>query len=1079
MENMMVYEDYIDRLMYMDSIHDIHFSLGNTEGLDYRILIKAIKKKEETYIEQGLKAQLELSKFLEEIVEKFVKENLGGGGTSPLISTGEQLIREGLKMENALQVYLLLRKHRRFVNRQFHDSLEAIIHKFPSNSPQFKNWVTLFSVVSLMVDDQVLLVRGYIMWASYCRKIERLDVADRRLTRALEIAQGLEDNELLMMTAAAQASLYDQMNLNAKAIVSYENVLEVALASNNEILVTGINRELAGCYRRAGRYSDALETIDKCIEFSQSLPVPTYEARDRLMKGLILEDLGNYSDGEVEYEKTKKLAETVGDRSLQFEAMTNIAASIMKQNEPMEAVKKNWENLRVIEKWGNPIMIGSTYNNLGHTLLSAKHPADALRAYGKALSLKFHAGAKRSEAISFLGMGDAFKALGDNELAKNSYTLALLPFLESGDESIMLMYASRLLDLEMGIEEDDVATVLMERERAIEKGDIQSELILSSLLAKYYMDTGSEDQAEKLYRKSIARAKDADLSNPQLIQIQVHLAKLLKNKKGNRQEAFDILYNNARQFIEPKLHHEIRDQRRGEIVSEWIDLYGTLIQLLLGHGDEFQVPGEIPPDISAFELHESTKSRSFIASLADMPLQPPQAIPQALNAEEESLLALERTLQDHEGHKHVKSSEYRRKQLRDVNEKLRKCWDKMIPYAPDYVKLRSGKPATFQDFQDTIQLLTKKKGTVTAFLSFFCDKEEITIFVERSDELKLHTFQCAIGSEKLKDATIQLRHTFNGSNEVFPPLPPIRRERPWDRDLTFFEELSGELLKMLPVIEGVELLCVFPHGPLHLLPLHALKMPDGRYLIEKYAVTYCPSISTLNYCVANQTAKSPANKKTSVYVAGIASQQDLRPDFFEQDHQLFNQRYWDVSSDFGAQMASKSQVLKEMGKNDVVHLACHGYFDSINPMNSGLLFSNGSSRPPRNPRAIPLFERNQYLATVKDFLGTRMNTSLVTLRACSSGISGAKNAGDEFAGLSRALLYSGNSSVLVSLWNLDQESSFTFLNRFYHHWKGSQGANEKWRALWMTQKEFINSPNEAFLKHPYHWAPFVLIGDWR
>jgi CHAT domain-containing protein len=90
-----------------------------------------------------------------------------------------------------------------------------------------------------------------------------------------------------------------------------------------------------------------------------------------------------------------------------------------------------------------------------------------------------------------------------------------------------------------------------------------------------------------------------------------------------------------------------------------------------------------------------------------------------------------------------------------------------------------------------------------------------------------------------------------------------------------------------------------------------------------------------------------------------------------------------------------------------------------------------------------------------------------------------RNAGDEFEGFSRTLLQSGNAAALVSLWNVDQESSQRFLTRFYQHWSKPAQPMEKWRALWMTQKEFLRDAGEPFLQHPYHWAPLVLIGDWR
>jgi CHAT domain-containing protein len=103
---------------------------------------------------------------------------------------------------------------------------------------------------------------------------------------------------------------------------------------------------------------------------------------------------------------------------------------------------------------------------------------------------------------------------------------------------------------------------------------------------------------------------------------------------------------------------------------------------------------------------------------------------------------------------------------------------------------------------------------------------------------------------------------------------------------------------------------------------------------------------------------------------------------------------------------------------------------------------------------------------------------LVTLSACSTGLQAVTNAGDEVAGFSRALLAAGASSALLAMWNVDQESSQAFLTKFYSELDTRGNVRGKWRALRAAQLSFIGS-NDEKLKHPYHWAPFVLIGDWR
>jgi CHAT domain-containing protein len=147
-------------------------------------------------------------------------------------------------------------------------------------------------------------------------------------------------------------------------------------------------------------------------------------------------------------------------------------------------------------------------------------------------------------------------------------------------------------------------------------------------------------------------------------------------------------------------------------------------------------------------------------------------------------------------------------------------------------------------------------------------------------------------------------------------------------------------------------------------------------------------------------------------------------------------------------------------------------------MESGLLVSDGRRPPPRDPWSVSVLERGRFLLTARDILERRMRARLVTLNACSSGLQGERNAGDELDGFARALLLAGARSVLLTLWNVDQISSSEFLARFYERWLDPRSGVSKWRALHETQKAFLAERHD-YLRHPYHWAPFTLLGDWR
>jgi CHAT domain-containing protein len=87
-------------------------------------------------------------------------------------------------------------------------------------------------------------------------------------------------------------------------------------------------------------------------------------------------------------------------------------------------------------------------------------------------------------------------------------------------------------------------------------------------------------------------------------------------------------------------------------------------------------------------------------------------------------------------------------------------------------------------------------------------------------------------------------------------------------------------------------------------------------------------------------------------------------------------------------------------------------------------------------------------------------------------------AGDEFIGLARAFLLAGSRSVLATLWPVDDRSTVAIMEGFYKRMDQAGHAddysNGQAAALAQVQRELKNSGR---YKHPFYWAPFVLIGQ--
>ena len=267
-----------------------------------------------------------------------------------------------------------------------------------------------------------------------------------------------------------------------------------------------------------------------------------------------------------------------------------------------------------------------------------------------------------------------------------------------------------------------------------------------------------------------------------------------------------------------------------------------------------------------------------------------------------------------------------------------------------------------------------------------------------------------------------------------------------------------------------DLIYVVPYSLLHYLPLHALEL-NGEPVIQKHPVAYSPSASLLKFC------KNKGSRALNSCVSfGVAFGKNEEAEFEERlknmnkeekeaveaklkkVKELFEGESNDVAGLFSAhadngKSATKDTVIEKCTDKDVIHFSCHGYFDDRDPLSSGVTLYDG-------------------VLTAREIFDMRLNTELVTLSACQTGLN-QRSPGDELIGLTRAFIYAGAPSVIVSLWSVDAHSTQELMLEFYTLLKKG---TDKATALQEAQKRIMEKEGYS---NPYYWAPFVLVGDWE
>lgn len=171
-----------------------------------------------------------------------------------------------------------------------------------------------------------------------------------------------------------------------------------------------------------------------------------------------------------------------------------------------------------------------------------------------------------------------------------------------------------------------------------------------------------------------------------------------------------------------------------------------------------------------------------------------------------------------------------------------------------------------------------------------------------------------------------------------------------------------------------------------------------------------------------------------------------------------------MALDFDASVATVQRP--ELADYGILHFATHGVLNSRYPELSGLVFSlvdsSGASRPG--------------FLRLQDIYRLRLHAHLIVLSACNTAL-GPEIRGEGLIGLTRGFLHAGASTVVASLWSVQEYATAELMTRFYAHlWrngrKSSPGA-----AMRAAQLEIREMQNQRW-QSPYYWAAFVVQGEW-
>jgi len=268
-----------------------------------------------------------------------------------------------------------------------------------------------------------------------------------------------------------------------------------------------------------------------------------------------------------------------------------------------------------------------------------------------------------------------------------------------------------------------------------------------------------------------------------------------------------------------------------------------------------------------------------------------------------------------------------------------------------------------------------------------------------------------------------------------------------------------------------------PDGQLRYIPLAALY--DGKqWLIEKYRIN-----NLIAYILFDQNSKTQTNP--SIFAGAYGNSNQKLVSGFNQlpatipEVESIKTTFANTTAITEQNFTADASKSKAVG-NAIVHLATHASFQSGSPLDSYVLFGDGSK------------------ATISDISEWNLkDVNLFVLSACQTGLGTSAN-GTEILGFGYQVQRAGAKASISTLWKVSDGGTQKLMDAFYTAVKTGKISNVE--ALRQAQVAMITGNSEglgeprsivsiearpratsstvpAKISHPYYWAAFILIGN--
>ena len=898
------------------------------------------------------------------------------------------------------------------------------------------------------------------------------EIAEGAFEEARREAKASGEASALLTVTGSLARSFEKRNDLERAAAAYDGALEIRQASSSMSLGIAKSFYSLGLIAwKRGDLATATAGFRRALAMQEKLAPQSLDTAASVRRlGIVAGMRGDLVTARAYIRRSLTIQEKLAPRSPDVARSLMNLGSVAWVRGDLASAEAYFRRALTLQKELVPqtVDVAGSLNNLGNVARARGDSASAQAYYRRGLAIVEKLAPQSLDVAANLNnLGVAARDQGDLAAAEAFYRRSL---------AITEKLAPQSLNVAASL--NNLASIALARKSLVSaEGYLRRSLAIYEKSAPRSADTANTlvllgdvalarsdwDAAEAHYELSLAARRERAPGSADEAQSCQRLAAL--HRRRHQADRALALYDCAVEALEAqrgKLGGS--DEARSGFGAMHAGTYREAIDLLVEVGKEQE----------AFHLLERYRAQELLALLAARALVFSSDIPEELesrrrlaNRSYDQAFGQWMRLSERAG---AEERQKAREKLEQVRRQQAEIRAEIRAAAPRLAALRDPRPL---DLSATRAALDP--GTL--LLSYSLGKERSYLFAVESGKGELRVFPLAVSEESLRDEVERFREVLGrGSFDRRP-----------EKALLHARQLSGHLLAPAStLIEQADRLLILADGPLHSMPFAALADPgamDGRrFLIEAKPIHLAASATV--FALLKQERRDRQTIRLTAfgdpqYPADARRGEDAAPQMHAALRSGFDlaplpatrgeveslRKLYPQASQVYLGAEATEERAKAVGQQTThLHIASHGLLDDRFPLDSALAFSI--------PSRWQDGEDNGLLQAWEIFEQVRLDADLVTLSACGTGL-GKVLGGEGLLGLTRAFQYAGARSVLASLWSVSDASTGELMSRFYGYLKKGQSKAE---ALRGAQLDLLQ---DSDFSHPFHWAGFELVGDWR